>query len=180
MELRSSATMSSVGCGEQFLLLFSAGQCYVCAQGGPDFRCSLSTFASRGRVWKCGVWLLAAEVAKFLPQVGRIWLEWELKREAFLFTHPLLLRGCWFDPALWSEIKQEWYFCPVLHEPARACESSLISESLVDHSELSDPRCQAALIVYGAMHPLPGEKEPCVPAGGLNAWGSESWGCWSH
>lgn len=40
--------MLSLCCGEQCLLQFSAGQCDVRARGGPDFRCSLSVFASRG------------------------------------------------------------------------------------------------------------------------------------
>lgn len=43
-------TMLPVCCGEQVLLLFSTGQWDVCAQGGPDFRCSLSAVASRSRV----------------------------------------------------------------------------------------------------------------------------------
>lgn len=50
MELRSLTTMLSVCCGEQFLLLFSAGQWGVRVQAGPAFGCSSSAFASRGRM----------------------------------------------------------------------------------------------------------------------------------
>lgn len=50
MELRSLTTTLSLCCGEQFLLLSSAGRWDVCAQGGPDFRYFLSLFTCRGRV----------------------------------------------------------------------------------------------------------------------------------
>lgn len=49
------------------------------------------------------------------------------------------------------------------------CESSLITQSLVNYSESrSDPTCGAALGMYGTVHLLPGEDRLCVSVGAVN------------
>lgn len=76
---------------------------------------------------------------------------------------------CWFALALWAlrwrsgVLSFRWVF-----DSGTELENSLISQNLVNHSELrGDPRCEAALVVYRDIH-LPAEKDLCL-TGGSNA-----------
>lgn len=111
-------------------------------------------------VWEGGAWQVAAELAKLLPQMGRIWLEWELPREAS-------------DAALMqpSDLTQsrDGISVPVLGEAGRVCDSSFLHQNLANHSELrSYPGYGAVFVICEAEH-LPGEEDLSGPAGRMSA-----------
>lgn len=151
MELRSWAAVLSPCCGEQCLLQFSAGH----AQGGPDFRCSLYVFASRGvRRWglrgSCWSGQVSTPDGEDLAWVG-------------------IAKGSrWCSLLIWHKAGVV-FLSPVLDEPGRAWDSSLLHQNSVNYSALRTcPRYEAAFVICEAEH-LPGEEDVSAPAGRMNA-----------